>query len=102
MVIIKDIKNTQEQASVTRKELWKSSNSLLTQFRMDALIDLEKESSIETMVEYVERRRNLNMNSIEVICEVNAGFIDMRLIQTARLISLTEDSLQRVEHKLKT
>jgi hypothetical protein len=47
-------------------------------------------------------RRNLNMNSIEVISEVNAKVIDLRLIHLSKLISLTEDSLQHVEHKLKT
>jgi phosphomevalonate kinase len=69
---------------------------------MDPLRDLEKASSTQTMVEDVENRRNLNMKSIEVINEVNAKVIETRLIRPARLISLTEDSLQCVEHKLKT
>jgi hypothetical protein len=80
MEIIKDIKNTQEKVSITSKELWKSSDNLLTQFRMDPLRDLEKASSTQTMVEDVENRRNLNMNSIEVISEVNEEVVETRLI----------------------
>jgi hypothetical protein len=41
------------------------------------------------------------MNSIEVINKVNAKVIEIRLIQPVKLISLTEYSLQCVEHKLK-
>jgi hypothetical protein len=102
MEMIIDIKSTQEQVSITSKELWKSYDNLLTQFRMDPLRDLEKTSSTQTIVEDVENIINLGMNSIEVISEVNAEFIETRLIWSARLILLTKDSLQHVEHKLKT
>jgi hypothetical protein len=102
MAMIKDIKNTQEKVSITSKELWKSSNNLLTQFGMDPLRYLEKASSTQTMFEDVESRRNLSMKSIEFIYKVNAEVIETGLIRPAKLIFLIEDSLQRVEHKLKT
>jgi hypothetical protein len=102
MATIKYIKNTQDKVNLIGKELWNSSNNLLTQFGMDPLRYLEKATSTQKMVEDVESRRNLNMNSIEVISEVNVKVIDLRSILLSKLISLTEDSLQHVEHKLKT
>ena len=50
METIKDIMNTQERINIMRKELWKSSNSLLTQFVMDPIGDLYKESSTQTTI----------------------------------------------------
>jgi len=52
------------------------------------------------MVEYVESRRNLSMNCIEVINEVNEEVMESRLIRPTRLISPIEDSLQHIAHKL--
>jgi hypothetical protein len=84
-----------------RKELWRSSDNLLSWFRMDPLRDLEKVLSTQTMVEDVENKRNLNMKSIEAISEINIEVIEEILIQPIILISLTQDSMRRVEQRLK-
>jgi hypothetical protein len=50
-----------------RKELWNLADSLLLRFIMDPLRDIEKALSTQSMVEDVEKKRNLNMKSIEAI-----------------------------------
>jgi hypothetical protein len=82
-----DIQRTQEQVTTTRKELWRSSDSLLSQFGMDPLRNLEKASSTQTMVEDVEIKRNLSMKSIEEIEKISGGYRGN--INTTRHIDFT-------------
>jgi hypothetical protein len=69
---------------------------------MDTIVDWEKASSTQTKIEDVENIRDLSLNSIEAIDEVNAEVLEERFIQPAKLILLTGYSLDHVEHRLKT
>jgi hypothetical protein len=69
---------------------------------MDPLVDWEKASSTQMKIEDVENIRDLNLKAIEAIEEVNADVLEEIFIQPIKLIALTEDSLQHVEHRLKT
>jgi hypothetical protein len=48
---------------------------VLTQFRMDPLVDWEKASSTQMKIDDVENRTDLDLKGIEAINEVNADVL---------------------------
>jgi hypothetical protein len=57
---------------------------------MDTLVDLEKETPTQMMIEDVETRRNLSMKAIEAIDEVDKEMLETRLMKPVKLISLIQ------------
>jgi hypothetical protein len=56
--------NTQTKVEKYCKNLWKETKDLLEQFIMENMEDLEKEGLDHTIMEDVEMKRNMSMESI--------------------------------------
>jgi hypothetical protein len=102
--ILNDIKTTQKIVEKACKRLWRTSDDLLEQFRMETLEYLEKVGPSQMIIEYVEARRNLSMKAIKVIEEVDKEVLETRIIKPNQIdpINQTLHTTNRTRFKYKS